>query len=360
MKKTIAILLALCLAAASAAALAEAAPETAGYSGTVAYRKALTVTAPFGGTLLDYDLRVGDAVAAGQPLFTLDTTKVYAPINGTVHGLMAQTGDEAATVQARYGALLSLEPTGRYTISATTNNAYNNSDMNNVNRYLTVGETVYLLSSDDDERTGTGVITAVDGRSFTVEVLQSNLNVEEKVSIYRDAEHSTKQRLATYAKVEQAAATQITAEGSVLRVAVANGQTVKRGDLLLETVTGTLAGLAAVDAGVAAPADGVLLSLPHAAGDTVQQDAVLATMYAKSDIWVTFDVDEGDLGTVMEGMRVRVVADAQPDWPAAEGTVTAISQMSAQGDGDATYTAYVTLDDVGALRVGMNVSVYLP
>lgn len=360
MKKTLALLLALCLTAASAAALAEAAPDAAGYSGTVAYSRSMTVTAPFGGTLEDFDLSVGDAVAAGQPLFTLRTTKVYAPIDGTVRGLLAQAGDEAATVQARYGALLNLEPTGRYVIHASTNNAYNTSTLNNENRYLTAGETVYLVSSDDDTRTGVGVITQVDGRSFTIEVQESNLNVEEKVTVYRDAEHTTRQRLATYAKVEQAAATQITAEGSVLRIAVAEGQAVKRGDLLLETVTGTLAGLVPTEPTVSAPVDGVLLTLPRAAGDEVQQDGVLATLYAKSDICVTFDVDEGDLGAVTEGTRVRVTADAQPDWPAAEGTVTAISQMNTQGDGDAMYTATVTLDDIGALRVGMNVSVYLP
>lgn len=360
MKKTLALLLALCMAATSAVALAQAAPETSGYSGTVAYSRTLAVTAPFGGMLEDYDLRVGDAVAAGQPLFTLRTTKVYAPIDGTVRGLLMQAGEEAAAVQARYGALLSLEPTGRYVIYASTNNAYNTSTLNNENRYLTAGETVYLVSSDDDERTGVGVITQVNGRDFTIEVRQSNLNVEEKVTVYRDAEHSTRQRLATYARVEQAAATQITAEGSVLRIAVTEGQAVKRGDLLLETVTGTLAGLTPAEPTVTAPVDGVLVTLPRAAGDEVQQDGVLATLYANSDMCVTFDVDEGDLGTIAEGIRVRVTADAQPDWPAAEGTVTAISQMNTQGEGDATYTATVKLDDIGALRVGMNVSVYLP
>lgn len=36
------------------------------------------ITAPFAGTLLTFDLRQGDSVAANETLFTMDTTPVYA------------------------------------------------------------------------------------------------------------------------------------------------------------------------------------------------------------------------------------------------------------------------------------------
>lgn len=359
MKKTIVILLTALLALSAMPALAEAAPEAAGYSGTVAYRSAITVAAPFGGTLADYDLRAGDTVKAGDALFTLGTTKVYAPIDGTVRGLMAQAGDDAATVAERYGALLNIEPAGRYSVSANTSRAYNSSDLNNVNRYLNEGETVYLRSSDDDERTGVGVITTVDGRNFTVEVKQSNLNVEETVSVYRDAAFTTEQRLASYARVSKAAATKVTGAGSVLSIAVTEGQTVKRGDLLFTTVTGALDGLTATGDTVVSPVDGVLLTLPKAAGAAVQKDEVLATLYAKDDLWVTFDVDEGDLAAVTEGRKVSVTLDALPDAAPLSGTVVSVSALSSGEGGDAQYTAYVALDGVDTLRVGMNVSVYL-
>ena len=118
-------------------------------------------------------------------------------------------------------------------------------------------------------------------------------------------------------------------------------------------------GLTAVGDTVVSPVDGVLLTLPKAAGMAVQQDEVLATLYAKDDLWVTFDVDESDLAVVAEGRKVSVTLDALPDSAPIGGTVVSVSALSSGEGGDAQYTAYVALDIMDALRVGMNVSVYL-
>jgi multidrug resistance efflux pump len=200
------------------------------------------------------------------------------------------------------------------------------------------------------------LITSVSGRDFTVEVKQSNLTMEESVSIYRDQAYSTEQRLASYAKVAKAPAVKVSGAGSVLSVAVTEGQQVKRGDLLLTTVTGALDGLVAASDTVAMPVDGVLLTLPVAAGTTVQQDEVLATLYAADDLWVTVMVDESDLAAVTEGRKVRVTIDAIPDIVPIEGKVVSVSALD---NGEAQYTAYVALESVEDLRAGMNVSVYL-
>lgn len=359
MKKAFVILLALSLVLAALPALAESTPTGAGYSGTVDYRSTQTVRAPFGGTLADYTLRVGDEVRTGDAMFSLSTVKVYAPFDGTVRGLRAQAGDEAAGVNTRYGALLYLEPAGKYTLSATTNNAYDSDSTHNRNRYINEGDTVYLQSSDDHDRTGVGVITTVDGRNFTVEVLQSNLDMEDTVSIYRDDAFSTAQRIGSRARVKQADATAIAPEGSVLRCAVSEGQSVKRGDILFEMVTGTLDGLATADATVSAPADGVLLSLPVAAGSTIAKDDVLATYYTENDLWVKFDLDESDLDTVTVGSRVRVTLDALTGRDALEGTVASVATVPDATEDGVTYTAYAVLNQAENLRVGMSVSVYL-
>jgi len=359
MKKIVTIVLALSLALTTAVAFAESAPYAAGYSGKVTYQKTLTLTAPYGGLLMDYDLRVGDAVQAGQALFEIATTKVYAPFDGTVRGLLALAGDDAATVQAKYGSLAMLEPSGKFVINANTSNAYKTSDNDNVNRYLNPGETVYLRSSSDNKRTGIGRITAVEGRNFTVEVLESNLIMEDTVSIYRDQAYTTAQRLASYTKVQKADLTAITAEGSVARVSVQEGQAVKRGDLLFEMVEGTLDTLPVQESFLSVPFDGVLLSLPQTAGTQVQQDAVLATFYAKDDLIVSFDVDEGELSVVRQGADVTLTLDAKPSQDAIKGKITALSSMNTAGSGEAKYTAYVALESVEDLLVGMNVSVYI-
>ena len=359
MKKLISTVLAICLALTLSVSLAETATNDAGYSGNIAYRSTITVTAPFGGNMEDYSLRAGDVIAKGDPLFSLSTVKVYAPFSGTVRGLQAQAGDEAAYIVEKYGALLTIEPEGKFTVSANTNNAYKSSTNDNVNRYLNEGETVYLRSSDDNDRVGVGVITAVDGRKFTVEVKQSNLIMDDTVSIYRDTAYSNTQKLASYATVKKEAATKITAEGSVLSCAVQEGQTIQRGDLLFEMVTGTLDGLTGASSTVVSPVDGVLVSLPKAAGAAVQQNDVLATLYAADDLWVEFDVDESDLDTVKAGSAAKVTLDALSDWDTLTGTVVSVAALNNNADGDAKYTAYVTLDKPENLRAGMNVSVFL-
>ena len=92
-----ALLLTLCLCAACAlGATANAvivAPQTA------------KITAPFAGTLLPFDLTQGEEVAAGDLLFKLDTTPVYAPIAGKVAAVFAAAGDDASGVIGHYGAI---------------------------------------------------------------------------------------------------------------------------------------------------------------------------------------------------------------------------------------------------------------
>ena len=357
-KKLMAILLTLSLSLVGATALGETTSATVSYSGKVQYRQTMTITAPFGGKVEDFNLLAGDTVTAGETLFTLTTTKVYAPFDGTVRGLRAQAGDDASTIIDRYGALAYLEPTGKYTVSATTGSAYKSDNNNNINRYLNEGETVYLRCTSDDTRTGMGIITKVDGRNFEVEVQQSNLDIDDNVNIYRDAAFATAHRIGSNARVVRAASTGITADGSILRCAVADGDSVKRGDLLFEVVTGTLDNLKGISNVVTAPVDGVLVSIEKTAGSTVQQNDVLATYYAQDALCVEFDVDESELAAVQVGANVKVTQDAQMDAAPLEGTVESISAISADS-GDAKYTAYVKLTQTDGLRVGMNVSLYL-
>jgi len=119
------------------------------------------ITAPFAGTLLPFDLVSGDAVTAGDTLFTLDTTPVYAALDGTVAAVFAAAGDDAAGVSAHYGALAVIEPEYPLYISADTDDAYDNDD----NKYIHAGEMLYLKRNDEK---GTGRVTSVDGKYYTV------------------------------------------------------------------------------------------------------------------------------------------------------------------------------------------------
>ena len=115
------------------------------YEGTVVAGEVRPISAGFGGKVGGITLKVGDEVAEGQPLATIQSTLNFAPVEGTVTGLYAAEGDDVESVISRYGALLYLEPTNRYLIKATTDKAYNASE----NHYIHLGERVYLTCTPD-------------------------------------------------------------------------------------------------------------------------------------------------------------------------------------------------------------------
>ena len=77
------------------AAAPAAAPAVAASAG------ATKVTAPMPGTILGINVKEGDAVKAGQPIFVLEAMKmesdITAPVSGTIRGIMVSKG---ASVEA--------------------------------------------------------------------------------------------------------------------------------------------------------------------------------------------------------------------------------------------------------------------
>ena len=111
-----ALLLILCLACAGALA----STANASIVAPVTHK----LTAPFAGTLLPFDLAQGDAVEAGDLLFALDTTPVYAAQNGTAAAIFVSEGDDGAGAQNHYGAMAYIEPEYPIYIDADNEEAY--------------------------------------------------------------------------------------------------------------------------------------------------------------------------------------------------------------------------------------------
>ena len=76
------------------AALADTIP----FEGTVAASQTCEVYAFIGGTVSSVEAEVGQQVAEGDVLATLNTTKVYAAESGVVTGVFGQIGDSAETI----------------------------------------------------------------------------------------------------------------------------------------------------------------------------------------------------------------------------------------------------------------------
>lgn len=323
------------------------------FDGTVVAGDAVSVTAPFGGTVSSVSVKAGSEIALGDAICVLETTKVYAPTAGTVCGLFGQPGDAVDTVTQRYGAVLYLSPTEKYTISASINKAYNSSET----RYVTIGETVYISCTADGKHTATGVITGAEGTNYTVETTSGELLMEETVAIYRSADLDSESRLGQ-GTVSRTAETPVTGSGSILRIHVSEGEQVERGQLLFEIVTGGLDGLYATGNEIVSQVSGIVAQLNASVGATVNKGDTLLTVYPRENLQVEISVNEYDLAEIAQGDTVQLNFTWDED--AAEtvtGTVDMISHVSSSESGEASYKAYISFGPPAQTRLGMTVMV---
>ena len=328
--------------------------------GTVEAGNTLAIIAPFGGVLLDSSLKEGDMVRAGNVLHTIETTKVYAPVDGRVGGVRVQDGDEATVVQDRYAALLYIEPSSPYIIKTDTKNAYGGSPENS---YIHVGESVYLRSSGSKKRGGIGFVMSVEGSNFTVEVLDSNLELDESTSIYRDGDYKYESRIGTGRTLRNPNVAISLDSGSIYKVHVRQNDVVSRGDLLLEAVTGTIPMQDIPGNEVKAEEDSIVATVAANAGDTVSQNQLLSTLYPIEGFQIAVPVSEMELPYVSIGDTVRVELTNIRDQPPLTGTVASISGLSsAEATEDeyteAAYDVYIDFSASAIIRQGMNVNVY--
>lgn len=343
----------------SLALCAQALAETT-FDGTVVSSETVSVTAPFGGTVSSFSLRAGDRIQFGEVIAQVATTKVYASAAGVITGVFGQPGDVVSDVVSRVGAVLYIAPNDRYTISADIQKAYNNSD----NKYVNIGETVYIHSySSSNDNSAVGTITAVDGTGYTVETTQGSLLMEETVVIYRDPDYETTSRIGrgTVSRTAEVAVGSDTASDSttqsILYLHVADGDTVERGQLLYETVSGTLDGLYATGSEIVSDVTGVVASVNISAGSSLSKGDTLLTVYPADRMQVEIEIDEYDLVEFQEGEQLSL-SFGYDDTGSSDtvGTVAMISHVStATSTSDVTYKAYVDFTPNENIRLGMTV-----
>ena len=325
--------------------------------GTVVSGESVSVLAPYGGTLSRFNVRAGDEIKVGDVIGEVQTTKVYAPCDGTVSGVFGQPGDSVEDVVTRVGAVLYIVPTGKYTITADIQKAYNLSD----NKYVNIGETVYMESYDSDNcNTATGTITAVNGTAYTVQTTDGELMMEETVVIYRSADYTSTSRIGR-GTVSRTAEEAVGGAGSIVYMHVADGDTVTRGQLLFETVTGTLDGLFATGNQIISDVSGIVASVNAATGTAVTKGDTLLTVYPRDKMQVQIDVDEYDLTDIAQGDQVTLTFNYDDTGDHVyTGTVAMISHVSnTTSTSDVTYPAYIDCPVDENIRLGMSVTVGL-
>ena len=185
----------------------------------------------------------------------------------------------------------------------------------------------------------------------------------ETVAIYRDSAYSNESRIGR-GTVERTTPVAVNAEGSVLRLHVRAGDTVERGELLLETVSGTLDGLYAPDTKVVSDRKGVIASVDADNGTSVEKGAKIATIYPEDAIQVSMVISESDLMDVHVGDSASIEFNWDADGESRfEGVVSSISYVNEKkqegGSSAAEYVACIDFTPDDTVRLGMTVVVYV-
>ncbi len=348
MKRVAAIVFALLLAAGTACA------DALTLNGTVEAGVTVPVYAPIGGTVDEVSVEKGMHVSAGDALFSYRTEKTYASGNGVVTGVFAKAGDDAEIVTEQYGADLYIEGTTIYSVSASTSKAYSSAETTIVH----TGETVYLLCRSDAKRFGTGIITTVDGTSYTVLVTEGNFIIGDSVSVFRDSAYTEKMRLGR-GSVSRVNPTAVTGTGAVVNVAVKDGDEVKRGDLLMETLSGTFEGYEMTGTSVTAAEEGVIVSTSADAGTTVTKGDIVIQIAPVSGMRVEAAVTADDRQALKAGDKVIIELESDESI-SYEGTVRYITEMPEEDTEETTYKAVIDFTPDENVYFGMPVVVTTP
>ncbi|MDD3334384.1 MAG: HlyD family efflux transporter periplasmic adaptor subunit [Eubacteriales bacterium] len=326
--------------------------ETEQLSGTVVAGYETSVIAPFGGTVDSVNVRQGQWVSAGDTLTELCTTRVYAPVEGTVGGVTVKVGDGVD------GAAMSIAPVHKYTVTASVSEVYGTTDPSQT--FVSAGETVYLRCAKDRSHIAVGQIVSVSGTEYTVETTGGELYLEETVNVFRSDTYAFDTWIGA-GDVSRTAAQEVQGSGSVVRLWVSEGDTVERGQLLFETVEGSLDNYMADGSRIATTTDGVIASLSLAVGQKATKGASVCTIYPRDGFQVAVVVPEDMISQIKQGDILRFFLDwneEEPTWY--EGTVAEISYVSTVTDGNTTtFTVYMDFDADESVRLGMTAVVEL-
>ncbi|MBR4442071.1 MAG: HlyD family efflux transporter periplasmic adaptor subunit, partial [Clostridia bacterium] len=183
----------------------------------------------------------------------------------------------------------------------------------------------------------------------------------ETVGIYRQSDYAAESRIGR-GTVGRTAPVAVKGSGSVLRLHVANGDFVERGELLFETVDGLLDGMYAPDGHVTAPVTGVVASVDTSSGESVSKGASVVKIYPTESMQIELSIPEEDLFELKEGGACEIEFywdnDESMNYKGVISSISHLSDESSSGSEKTSYKAYVTFQPDERVRLGMSVIVY--
>ena len=150
--------------------------------------------------------------------------------------------------------------------------------------------------------------------------------------------------------------TAVTGTGAIVSVAVNDGDQVKRGDLLMETLSGTFEGYEMTGTAVTAAEEGVITSVSAEVGSTVSKGDVVAQIAPISGMRVEAAVSADDRQSLKAGDKVLIELEADES-KSFEGTVRYITEMPEEDAEEVTYKAVIDFTPDESVFFGMAVVV---
>lgn len=315
-------------------------------SGTVVAGYEISIPASVGGMVEETCCRPGQWVKEGDPLAQVQLIRVFSPVEGTVATVDQEAGDDASQT------VITIDPVRKYTITCSTDELYGVKDPQRY--YIHLGETVHIRCVKDRSHVAVGVVTAVDGSSYTVQTTGGELYLEEEVNIYRTP-YTIGSWIGT-GNVARTEAASIAGSGTLLETCVVPGQWVDRGQLLFVCAEGAAEDYLPKDGILRANAEGVLGSISLSAGVPVQKGMPVATLYPADGFRIAVTVPEDLLSSIREGDSLSFYLEWDEENPRRyQGVVESISYQAQQApNGSTTYTAYLLFEADETVRLGMS------
>jgi HlyD family secretion protein len=307
------------------------------YSKAVSDQSDLTVTSPSSGQLISYEVEVGDDVKAGDVLATVrDSSSMTLKVNFPA--------DDAAKISTGQTATVTMDSTFEKLTGTVTNVSKANTvlDGNLIVREVTINvKNPGGISTSQTATAAVGSATSTSSGSF-------EYKTEKKVTA--ETNGTVSKRYVSEGSNVSAGQTIIQLSSDDQSDTIKNAQDeVKNAELQLSDANKKLD-----DYTITSPIQGTVVDKKVKAGEKIEANTELCTIYDLSYLEMTLNVDELDIANIEVGQSVTITADAVED-KTYQGLVTKVSVAGTTTGSATTYPVTIQIDETDGLLPGMNV-----
>ena len=365
-------------------------------TGTLNPANTYTVKSLVDGKILTGDFEEGDKVEEGDVLYTIDSSDastnlekasialqqaqrsydktvdlqyVRAEVDGTVSSLKVAKGDqvtsgqEVAVIRDSSKMLLNLLFPAADAASFSVGQS---ADVVLDGTFETLKGTITAVTGTDELSTGNLLVRTVTirvnnaGGLTTAQAATASINGVSSIAS------------ATFAYQAERTLTAL-ASGTVSAINVQEGDTVSKGDILIEltgddlteSIQSASESLRSAEISmqnqqdnmsnytITSPISGTIIEKDAKQGDALTSGSTLCVIYDLSYLEMVINVDELQIGALSVGQKVQLTADAVTD-KTYVGTVTRVSMKGSSSGGTTTYPITIRIDETDGLRPGMN------